>query len=165
MTPASAESWVETMMSSLKCYCASLGVDESSVPRIALIMKSKWHAILAAQRHTNKLVEAQRGAEQLFTLAEQFTLAYRNHPYAYVLVAEACIQKEKNAFREDNPPATVLWAKKALDAANKAATFDPEDKMIRGFVAYCRQRLIKFERPDNNAAATKDRTPVNKDAA
>jgi hypothetical protein len=61
-----------------------------------------------------------------------------------MLLSEAYVQKAKNAHQEREKAAIERWERKALEAAAKAATFDPGSDLARSLVENRRARVNRL---------------------
>ncbi len=83
---------------------------------------------LGWQRPVGKLGHARRVADQLLALADRLIRSYPDRAASYMLLSEGYVQKAKIAYRENGAPVVERWERKALDAALRAATLEPENE-------------------------------------
>jgi eukaryotic-like serine/threonine-protein kinase len=139
----SSEAWAERVISSIKTDAAKFHLDHTRIPLIGWRMRDFSHETLAWQRRVGKLGDARRGADRALALAHRLTQTYPDQAAAYMILSDGYVQRAKIAYRVDDEP-VIGWEQKALDAANRAATLDPENYEARGIIENRRARLNKL---------------------
>ena len=138
------EAWTDRVISSVESDATKFDLDHTRIPAIGWMMREYFAGTLAWQRRVGKLGDAHRIADQLLALAERLTRSYPDQAASHMLLSEAYVQRAKNAYREDDAPVIERWERKALDAAVRAATLEPENDEAHGLVKDRRARVKKL---------------------
>jgi len=136
--------WADRVITAMQSDVKMLNIDPARVPAIAYQARGFYSGTLFQLRRAGKLNETKRVVAQLFVLAERMTRVYPDQAYSSMLLCDAYIQRSKNAQRLKNESA-IECERKALDAAIRASSLDPQDEKIRQEVQWCRERVKKLE--------------------
>jgi serine/threonine protein kinase len=139
----SAEAWADRFISSIEADTAKFHIDRMRIPAVVWWLKQPHHTAASNQRHIGNLREAQRITDRFIALAERLTRSYPDQVEASMLLAEACVQKAKNAYRADEATVIEQWELKALSAAVHALSLEPANNEARALVA---DRLIRLHK-------------------
>jgi hypothetical protein len=140
----STEAWTDRVISSIQSDAAKFDLGRDRIPTIGWIMRHHCLGRLGWQRKVGKLGDANRIADQLLALAERLVRSYPDRAACHMLLSEGYVQKAKNAYRDADEPAVEQWERKALGAAIRAATVEPENAEAHGLVQDRRARLDKL---------------------
>jgi hypothetical protein len=138
------EAWVDRLMSLIETDAAKFHLNRARIPAAAWWLRAPFVNMAGHQRSFGTLGGAHRIVDRLFALAERLTRSYPDQAAAYMLLTEGYVQKAKNAYQEEEAPVIRRWEQKALDAAIRAETLDPENYEARNLVRICRARLNKL---------------------
>jgi serine/threonine protein kinase len=138
------DAWTDRVIASVKCDAAKFHLDHTRILAISRMMRGHCASTMTWQRRAGKLSDAQRIAGQLVALAERLTRSYPDQAAAYMLLSDGYVQKAKNAYRESDAPVIAGWERKALGAAMRAATLEPDSDEARNLVRDRRARLGKL---------------------
>lgn len=140
----STEKWTERAVDLLRSYARTFGLNDDRIPTIAWTTRHHCLSTLGWLRKAGKLGDANRIADQLVALADRLTRSHTNQIFPQMLLSEAYVQKAKNAHQEREKAAIERWERKALEAAAKAATFDPGSDLARSLVENRRARVNRL---------------------
>jgi eukaryotic-like serine/threonine-protein kinase len=143
-----SETWTERVISTMRSDATTFQLGHTRIPQIAWNIRVPCANALGWQRRVGNLGDAHPIADRLLALAEGLTRSYPDQAASYMLLSEGYVQKAKNAYREDEDPVIERWERKALDAALRAATLEPENEEALGLVKDRRARLDKIMSTD-----------------
>jgi hypothetical protein len=135
--------WTDRFLSSIESDAVRFRIDRTRIPAVAWSLSQPVVATLVRQRMVGNLDDAHRLADRLLALAERIVRSHPDRAVAYMLLSEAYVQKAKNAYRVNGAP-VMGWERKALDAADRAATLEPENEEARILVKDRRARLDRL---------------------
>ncbi len=121
------------MITSMKSDAAKFDLDHTRIPEIGKKLWVSGGTTLGWQRRVGKLGHAHRVADQLLALADRLIRSYPDRAASYMLLSEGYVQKAKIAYRENEAPVVERWERRALDAALRAATLEPENEEAHGW--------------------------------
>jgi eukaryotic-like serine/threonine-protein kinase len=140
----STKTWTNRVAHSIESSCEKFALDRNRVPVIAWMMRHHCFSTLGWLRRVRNLDAANRISDQVVALAEHLIRTHPLQPAPYMLLSEACVQKAKNAYAEDDRCGSERWERRAVDAAIRATMLEPENDLARDLVKNRRARLDKL---------------------
>ena len=139
------DSWAEVASQALHAT-AGPSLDPTQLAQIGL----EWALRLTAAaeyRHSNKLDEARRKADQMLALARLLVARFPNEPAAHLALGETYMQFSKNAWQIHDRAAIERNLRLAIDATQHALNLDPKHALARVLMEQRQQRLKNLLEP------------------
>ena len=100
------------------------------------------------QRHSGQFHRTRQTVDRLLALGRIVVERNPNDARAYLLLAEAFYQEQKNAWRPtEDRPTIVLSLRRAIDAAQHAVELAPDDDLARHELERLRRKLHDLLHP------------------
>jgi tetratricopeptide (TPR) repeat protein len=144
-SPATA--WASAVVASLRCASPS----RTSKFRETVAAREITYRlcdIAADQRHSDQLDRARQTVERMLAFARLVVERNPNDPAAYLMLADAFCQAQKNAWRPTKDhPAVELNLRRAIEATQHALDLAPFDESARVQLERLRRKLHGFLHP------------------